>query len=302
MFIEGSTKMISKKFRLIALGLIVFGVISALCIFLSNANLDVLNPKGEIANKQRDLIVLATVLSAIVVLPVFVLTFFIGWRYKESNKKAKYTPEWGGSKILESIWWGIPIILILILSIITFKSSHDLDPFKPIQSAKKPVTIQVVALQWKWLFIYPEEGIATVNYVEFPVDTPINFEITADAPMNSFWIPQLGGQIYAMSGMSTHLNLIANETGSYDGSSANISGEGFSSMKFVAKATTRGDFDRWVDESHFKNNVLGQTSYAELAKPSANEVPTVYSDVDPELYTMIMKKYVASGHRGSHAE
>lgn len=295
-------KKVSKKIRLIALGLVVVGVISALCIFLNGANLDILNPKGEIASKQRDLIVFATVLSAIVVVPVFALTFFIGWRYKESNKKAKYTPEWGGNRILESIWWGIPIILILVLSVITFKSSHDLDPFKPIESNKKPITIQVVALQWKWLFIYPEEGIATVNYVEFPVNTPVNFEITADAPMNSFWIPQLGGQIYAMSGMSTHLNLIANETGSYDGSSANISGEGFASMKFVAKATAREDFDRWVDESHLKNNVLGQTSYAELVKPSANETPTIYSDVDPELYTMIMKKYIASGRHGSHAE
>lgn len=294
--------MISKKFRLIALGLVVVGVISALYVFLNNANLDILNPKGEIANKQRDLIVFATLLSAIVVIPVFALTFFIGWRYRDSNKNSKYTPEWGGNKILESIWWGIPIVLIMILSVITYRSSHELDPFKPIQSDKKPITIQVVALQWKWLFIYPEEDIATVNYIQFPVDTPIKFEITADAPMNSFWIPQLGGQIYAMTGMSTNLNLIANEAGSYDGSSANISGEGFSGMKFEAKATGRGDYDRWVDELHAGNNLLSQISYSELAKPSANEKPILYSDVEPELYNMIMKKYVASGHKGEYAE
>ena len=160
--------------------------------------------------------------------------------------KAKHAPDWEHNYIAEYCWWGVPIVIIVILAVTTWKSSHDLNPFKPIESEKKPLAIQVVALHWKWLFIYPEQGIATVNFVQFPEKTPINFEITSDAPMNSFWIPQLGGQIYAMPAMRSKLHLIANEIGSFRGVSANISGKGFAGMTFTAKSSSEEDFDAWV--------------------------------------------------------
>ena len=195
----------------------------------------VLDPKGFIAFEERDLLYITALLMLTVVVPVLVLAVVICWKYRAGNKKAKYEPEWDKSWALELVWWGFPCIIVALLSVLTVKSCLDLDPFKPLESDVKPLKIQVVALQWKWLFIYPEQKIATINFVQFPEKTPINFELTADAPMNSFWIPQLGGQIYAMPGMSTKLHLIANEAGSYRGSSSNISGNGFAGMIFTAK-------------------------------------------------------------------
>ena len=180
--------------------------------------------------------IFAALLSLVVVIPVFAMTIYIVWRYRESNQKAKYSPDWDHNSKVETIWWLIPTLLIVVLSVVTWNSSHSLDPFKPIKSSVKPLRVQVIALQWKWLFIYPEQGVASTNILELPVDRPINFEVTADAPMNSFWIPQLGGQIYAMAGMSTQLHLMASEAGTYAGASANLSGKGFAKMKFDTKA------------------------------------------------------------------
>ena len=277
-------------------------VLVGTALFLKNADLDILNPQGIVAQKQKDLLVFATILSATVVVPVFALTLFIAMKYKETNKKAKYTPNWDGNKLLESVWWGIPIALILVLSVVTYKSSHDLDPFKPLESEKKAMTIQVVALEWKWLFIYPEQNIATVNYVQIPEDTPIKFEITADAPMNSFWIPKLGGQIYAMSGMSTNLNLMANYIGEYDGVSANISGEGFAGMKFKVKSTSGSNFENWVNSTKQSDKLLTKDVYQELAKPSANEQPMFFSNVDIGLYNTVMGKYMDPGKYEEHMQ
>ena len=215
------------KSKFIAIGLLILGAIAGVALLLHGHTIDVLVPKGTIAKKELDLLVTATLLMLIVVIPVFVLTFTIAWKYRASNTKAKYTPDWDHNRAIETVWWAIPFVLILILSVITWQSSHELDPFKPLASSKQPITIQVVALQWKWLFIYPEQHIATVNYVQFPVDTPVNFVITSDAPMNSFWIPQLGGQIYAMAGMSTQLHLMATDPGSYNGSSVTPQRTGF---------------------------------------------------------------------------
>lgn len=255
--------------------------------------ISVLEPKGVIADKQRNLIYFAAGLSLIVVIPVFALLFYIIWKYRATNTKAQYSPDWDSNRTLETIWWGIPIILILILSVVTWNSTHDLDPFKPLVSDKKPLKVQVVALQWKWLFIYPEENIATVNYVQFPQDTPIDFEITADAPMNSFWVPQLGGQIYAMSGMSTHLNLKASETGSFDGVSANISGEGFSGMKFIAKSTPKQDYDLWVDSVRDSAVELNQQSYNELAIPSKDMPAMYFGSSEQGIYDLILMKFMS---------
>lgn len=257
----------------------------------------VLNPKGSVAEQQRSLMLVATLLMLIVVIPVFFMAFFFTWKYRESNTKATYEPEWDSSKIAESVWWGFPLAIILILSIITWTSTHALDPFKPLNSNTSPLRVQVVALQWKWLFIYPEQNIATVNYLQIPTDRPINFEITADAPMNSFWIPQLGGQIYAMAGMSTQLHLIADESGSYRGSSANLSGKGFSGMHFIAEAVTNERFNTWIEDTQLASTELNHSLYAELAKPSENEPPQLYTATDDSLYSSVMDRYVSPAHQ-----
>jgi cytochrome o ubiquinol oxidase subunit 2 len=180
---------------------------------------------------------------------------------------------------------------IAVLAVITWNSSHDLDPFKPLSAQARPIKIQVVALDWKWLFIYPEQNIASVNYVQFPLNTPIDFQITADAPMNSFWIPQLGGQIYAMPGMSTELHLMADKPGHYSGKSANISGEGFSGMTFDTNVSDNDEFNTWVSSVKQKQHPLDLAAYSELAKQSKNNPVTYYSSEDPELFDSIINKY-----------
>ncbi|MET0979723.1 MAG: ubiquinol oxidase subunit II [Candidatus Saccharimonadales bacterium] len=260
--------------------------------YINGLPIEILNPKGIIAQKQYDLLVFTTLLGLIVVVPVFVMTIAIAWRYREGNTKAKYTPNKDTNRIAETIWWTIPIILITILSVVTWTSTHDLDPHKPLASTTTPITIQVIALDWKWLFIYPDQDIATVNLVQFPTDTPVNFEITADAPMNSFWIPQLGGQIYAMSGMTTKLHLNATEAGDYKGSSANISGEGFAGMKFTARATSKTDFDTWVKKVKKSPDILSETEYNSLAKQSKNNPEAFYASSADGLYDTILMKYM----------
>jgi cytochrome o ubiquinol oxidase subunit 2 len=278
-----------EKFGLVAMVLVAFVAILSMLVY--GNDIPVLNPKGEIGDKERDLMIFGTILSLIIIIPVFTMTFLIAWRYREGNKKAKYQPDWDHSRLFESIWWGVPLILILILSTVAWKSSHELDPFKPIESSKEPIRVQVVALQWKWLFIYPDQKIASINYVRFPEDTPVNFEITSDAPMNSFWIPSLGGQIYAMSGMVTKLHLIADQTGEYRGSSANISGRGFSGMKFIAEASSETSFNDWVRHNQKSSNSLGIDQYSDLSKPSENNPVEQFALADVNLFDYITHKF-----------
>ncbi len=266
-----------------------FAVVSAL---LSGCGDAVLNPKGKIATDERDLIFLATGLMLIVVIPVFIMTFLFAWKYRASNEKAKYTPDWAHSNRIEAWVWAIPCIIIVILATVTWKTTHDLDPYKPLDVDAKPLTIQVVALDWKWLFIYPEQNIATVNYVQFPEKVPIDFKITADAPMNSFFIPQLAGQIYAMPGMETQLHAIAETEHTYDGISANYSGGGFSGMRFVAKSTTQEDFDNWVKQVRQSPTKLDSNEYNQLARPSENNPVALYSDVQNDLFHFILMKFM----------
>jgi cytochrome o ubiquinol oxidase subunit 2 len=273
--------------------LLPLSIFSCIAVLAHGHTIALLEPKGIIALQEHKLMVTATLLMLVVVLPVFALTAWIAWTYRASNTKAKYTPNWDHNSVLEFIWWAVPCSIIFILAIITWNSSHQLDPYKKIASSKPPITIQVVALPWKWLFIYPQQQIATVNYVQFPKDTPIHFVITADAPMNSFWIPQLGGQIYAMPGMSTQLNLMADGVGTYAGSSANLSGEGFAGMKFTARSSTETDFNSWVDQVRTSRNSLNQATYSALAKPSKDSPPTFYSSAQMGLYDTVIMKFMA---------
>lgn len=194
--------------------------------------LDPARPEGQVGIEQKNLILIATGLMLLVVIPVIIMTLAFAWKYRASNKAATYTPDWSHSTKIEAAVWIIPILIIIALGYVTYHSTHKLDPYRPLDSDVKPVQIDVVALDWKWLFIYPEQGIATVNKIVFPANTPVNFRVTSDAVMNSFFIPGLGGQIYAMAGMTTKLHLIANENDEFDGISANYSGAGFTGMKF----------------------------------------------------------------------
>lgn len=272
--------------------LLYIGVFIAVFLFLQSGGVLVLEPKGLIAAKERKLIIIATLIMLTVVIPVFFLTFYIAWKYRAENKKAKYMPDWDYNFAIEALWWGIPFLIIIYLSALTWTSTHDLDPFKPLKSDVKPLKVQVVALQWKWLFIYPEQKIATVNYLKVPIHTPINFDVTADAPMNSFWIPQLGGQIYAMPGMKTKLHLIANEIGCYRGVSANLSGKGFSGMKFTTEATSQEDFDTWVEKMKGEPQALTRKLYNLIAAPSENNPPSSFTLKDEDLYEQIVMKYM----------
>ncbi|MDT9722717.1 ubiquinol oxidase subunit II [Paenibacillus sp. ClWae2A] len=255
----------------------------------------VLDPKGPIGASQRDLIVISTILCAVIIVPVLILSAVIVWRYRDKpDNKAAYEPNWSHSTKAEAIWWTVPIIIIGILAIVTIRYTYVLEPSKPLAHEKEPITIQVSSLDWKWLFMYPEQGIATVNTLNIPADRPVKFELTADSPMNSFWIPQLGGQIYTMSGMAMTLYLQADHEGKYWGSGANFTGEHFGEMRFDVNATSDEDFDNWVAEVKQNSQALTTEGYKALAEPGTSNV-AYYSAFPEGLFQNIVTKYVVDG-------
>ncbi|MFF2484226.1 ubiquinol oxidase subunit II [Paenibacillus sp. NPDC058071] len=260
----------------------------------------VLDPKGPIGQSQKDLIIISTVLCAIVLVPVLILTAVIVWRYRDKKgNKAAYHPNWEHSTKLETIWWSIPIVVIAALAVITVQYTHKLEPSKPLVSDKEPLVIEATSLDWKWLFTYPEEGISTVNYIQIPQDRPIQFKVTADTAMNSFWIPQLGGQIYAMSGMAMTLHLQADEPGLYYGSGANFTGELFAKMTFDVKATSDEEFDAWVDEVKNTYPALTQEGFEELRQPGASD-QQFFSAFPEGLFYSVAMQHVKDGSSGHH--
>ncbi|UXJ51792.1 ubiquinol oxidase subunit II [Pseudomonas citronellolis] len=274
---------------------------------LGGCNMVLFDPKGQIGVDEKSLIITCTLLMLLVVVPVIVMTLAFAWKYRASNTKATYMPDWAHSTRIEVVVWLVPCIIIAILGWLTWESTHKLDPYRPLDSDVKPITIQAVSLDWKWLFIYPEQGIATVNEIAFPKDTPVNFQITSDTVMNSFFIPQLGSQIYSMTGMLTKLHLIANEEGVFDGISANYSGSGFSGMKFKAIATSEQGFQDWVTKVKSAQAGLTEEGFPELAKPSENVPATYFSSVTPDLFQHILTKHERAGlamgkGKAEHAE
>ena len=268
--------------------------------FMAGCTSGVLNPKGEISAYELKLLVFSILLMLIVVLPVIFLTFWFAWRYRATAKKSKYRPEWCHSTLLEAVWWTIPCIIILVLAVVTWVSTHKLDPYRPLDSDKEPITIQVIALDWKWLFIYPDDKIASINYLEIPINRPINFKVTSAAPMNSFIIPELGGQIYAMTGMTTKLYLIADEKGYYRGFSANYTGAGFAEMQFYVKATTEEGFDKWIQKVKQAPKALTWAVFwNELAKPSIDNPTTYFGRIEEDLFSDIVMSYMMPGFESS---
>lgn len=258
---------------------------------VAGVHIPVLDPSGWVGIQQRNLMLFTLGLAVIVVVPVFVLLIVFAIKYRDGNNKATYRPEWSKNNLLEILWWGIPIIIISILATVTWFTSHSLDPYKQIESHKKPVEVQVVALQWKWLFIYPEKGVATVGKLPVPVGTPVHFSLTADAPMSAFWVPSLGSQIYSMNGMDSQLNLIANKPGNYKGYNTNINGEGYSRMTFTVHAMSQSAFDGWLQSAQHTNDVLNEKTYQKLARPGIEKSPREFRS-EPGLYDTILAKYM----------
>lgn len=284
-----------KTFMRVFLVAIFFGLIFFLSVYAYHHTEGILDPQGVIALAEKNLMITAVLLMLIPVIPIFFMLAWFSYAYRAGNTKAKYMPDWHSNMIIEAVWWTIPTIIVIILGIMTWKSTHELDPYKPLDSSVPPITIQVVALDWKWLFIYPNERIATVNYVVFPQDVPVNFRITADAPMNAFHIPQLGGQVYAMKGMTAQLHLMASAVGDYKGLSTNFSGDGFSDMRFVAHVVTDDEYKSWVDEVKGGTGTLSKELYDNvLVKPSVNNPADIYSNVEENLYTTIIMKFMPS--------
>ncbi len=261
-------------------------------ILLSQGNIQLFNPQGYIAMQQKDLLITYVLIMLIIVIPVLAFTYFVAWKYRSSNTKAHFTPEAKYSKFSEALLWVFPTIIVIVMSVITWNATHKIDPHKAIKSDVKPLTIQVIALQWKWLFIYPEQNIATVNYIAFPEKTPLIFTLTADAPMSSFWIPSLGGQLYAMTGMEQKLHLIADNQGEFRGSNAEISGAGFATMNFIAKATSQREFELWVESVKQSPHALTLEEYNKLAKPSENTPPIFYNSTEDDLFNTIIMKFM----------
>ena len=275
-----------------------------LAVLITGCSGVVFHPSGDIALQQRDLIIDSTVLMLLIVVPVMVLTGLFAWRYRASAKAADYDPDWHHSTALELVIWSAPLLIIIALGALTWIATHTLDPYRsisridasrPLADGVKPLRVQVVALDWKWLFVYPDYGIATVNELAAPVDVPIDFQITASSVMNSFFVPALAGQIYAMPAMETQLHAVINQPGNYEGFSANYSGAGFSDMHFRFLGMSAADFQKWVDSAKTGGGNLSREDYRALAKPSEREPVRHYATVAPDLYDMILNLCVDPG-------
>jgi cytochrome o ubiquinol oxidase subunit II len=269
-------------------------VLGPLLLALGGCNqLELLNPKGDIGVQEKDLILIALGLMLLVVIPVVVLTLVFAWHYRENNTKATYAPTWAHSTRIEVVIWSIPCVIVAFLAVLIWETTHTLDPYRPLKSEVAPVRVEVIALNWKWLFIYPDYGVATVNRLAVPVGAPINFRLTSESLMNSFFIPQLGSQVYAMAGMQTQLHLIADEPGTYVGRSSAYSGEGFSDMHFDTVAMPQEQFDAFLGEARNAPIVLDSSTYRVLEQPSTKTPVTTYTRVTPGLFDSIVDRFMA---------
>jgi cytochrome o ubiquinol oxidase subunit 2 len=287
----------SRTVGIILLGL--FCLAFLVKVLLHGNNVALFNPKGMIAHEQLNLMILTVGIMLVIAVPALFLFFFTAWKYRESNTKATHDPNARHGKLFNVGIWLIPSVFAIVLATIMWPATHRLAPQKSIVTDAKPLTIQVISMRWKWLFIYPEQKIATVNFVQVPVGTPVQFELTADeSPMSSFWIPNLSGMLYTMTGHSNRLNLIADTTGDYPGRSGEINGVGFAGMQFTARASSSGDFDQWVNNVQLSGGALDTAEYNRLLQPSENNPAVSYSDVENDLYDTVLMKYMGNMEMG----
>ncbi len=273
-------------------------------VLLRGHSVVLFDPKGAIAHQQHELMMLTVGILLIIAIPALFLIYFTAWKYRESNTKARYEPNARHGKLLDASVWLVPGAFALVLASIMWPATHHLAPQKAIAARAAPLTIQVVSMRWKWLFIYPDQRIATVNFVQIPVDRPIQFELTADeAPMSSFWVPNLSGMLYSMTGHANRLNLIANTAGDYRGRSGEINGAGFADMQFTARASSVADFNKWVNDVQSNGgHTLDSAEYSKLLVPSEKNPQAVYPAVEGDLYDTILMKYMGGHNHGAHSE
>jgi cytochrome o ubiquinol oxidase subunit 2 len=264
------------------------------CVILASCREGVVDPHGPVGAAERVILGDATAIMLAVVIPVIVLTLLFAWWFRAGNRRATYRPEWEYAGRIELIIWAIPALVILFLGGIAWIGSHDLDPYKPLDSATPPLEVEVVSLDWRWLFIYPREHIATVNYLVVPTGVPIHFRLTSTSVMNSFFIPQLGSQIYTMPGMTTQLNLQADKPGVYDGISAQFSGPGFSDMRFTLRAESGEGFAGWVAEVRAGSGVLDEPILTQLVRPTRAGGELSYGSVPEDPFEMVAQGHLAT--------
>lgn len=282
-----------KKLKLIISLIAILGAAVTVHFVLKDEKTLITHPKGTIAHGELNLISTNILLMLIIIVPTLILLLVTILKYRAKNSKAKYEPEHSYGIFGEVLMWAIPSVIIAIMIPITWKATHQLDPYRPLEG--QPIKIQVVALDWKWLFIYPELGIATVNFFQIPERTPIHFSLSADgSPMNSFWLPQLSGQIYCMTGMTTPLHIMADETGEYTGRAAEINGEGFADMTFIARSTSSDEFEEWVESVKQSPLELTEFNYEQLVQRSQNNPIALYSYVEEDLFNKIIVKNMHS--------
>jgi cytochrome o ubiquinol oxidase subunit 2 len=270
--------------------LLVFAAPAAACLLASCRRAGVLDPQGPVASAERLILFNATAIMLVVVLPVIALTLVFAWWYRASNKHAVYRPDWSHSGYIELVVWSIPTMVVILLAGVAWTGSHLLDPARELKSDVKPIRIEVVSLDWKWLFIYPDLELATVNELIVPSGTPVQFLLTSATVMNSFFVPQLGSQIYTMPGMTTRLNLLAERPGDYPGMSANFSGDGFSDMRFLVHAVPAAEFSNWRVRASGEGAVLNADTYSQLARAAVDTQMQTYRSVDPNLFDRIVQQ------------
>jgi cytochrome o ubiquinol oxidase subunit II len=267
------------------------------CIAAASCSEGPLDPHGPVAKAERLILLDATAIMLAVIVPVILLTFCFAWWFRAGNRRARYRPEFEYSGRIEMIIWAIPALVILFLGGIAWIGSHDLDPPARLQSAVPPLEVEVLSVDWRWIFIYPQLGIASVDRLTVPAGTPLHFRLTSTSVMNSFFVPQLGSQIYTMAGMTTQLNLMADQAGTYPGLSAQFSGDGFSDMRFDLVATPAEAFQSWVDATHASGGVLDRSTFDQLARPSHEHAVLTYGEVTPGLFDSIANGPLRMTHR-----
>ena len=269
----------------------------------------VLNPAGDVAAQQGQLVITATLLMLVIIVPVIALTLFFAWKYRQGNTEAEYDPEWHHSTKLELVIWSVPLAIIIILGALTWVTTHKLDPYRPLDridaqrpvpAGLKPLEVQVVAMDWKWLFVYPEQGIALVNELAAPVDRPIHFKLTATSTMNAFYVPDLAGMVYAMPGMQTELHGVINKAGVFPGLASHNSGAGFSGMTFKFHGLSDAGFAQWVQQAQAEGKTLDKSTYLQLAKPSERDPVQRFARVDADLYDRVLNRCVDEGQVCMH--
>ena len=269
----------------------------------------VLNPAGDVAAQQGQLVITATLLMLVIIVPVIALTLFFAWKYRQGNTEAEYDPEWHHSTKLELVIWSVPLAIIIILGALTWVTTHKLDPYRPLDridaqrpvpAGLKPLEVQVVAMDWKWLFVYPEQGIALVNELAAPVDRPIHFKLTATSTMNAFYVPDLAGMVYAMPGMQTELHGVINKAGVFPGLASHNSGAGFSGMTFKFHGLSDAGFAQWVQQAQAEGKTLDKSTYLQLAKPSERDPVQRFARVDADLYDRVLNRCVEEGQVCMH--